>query len=257
MLFKLNNWFLTNNIFIAICSVATLKYFSIVTKVGVAPNYFYISFFSTLCAYNFLRNNHFKLKSIKSLVIVLSALISVAEILLFFAPNNFLYIIPLAIVVTYRYPIILGTTLRSKPMLKLSAISLTWILMSTIPLLNQHLEEAALHKLIFASLAEIMLIGALSISFDVFDLKSDKTKTIATVLGAARSMILAELMVVVYLMINVLFTTSFREKLAHTLVSVLATCVFFGYKKLSTKSLQYYFADGLLLLQVAVLFVLD
>lgn len=263
MIFRdLNTYFVRDNLFISICSVFLLFYFSLLVQIAIPSAYYLFSFFGTLSIYNFFRKSkpslkffRYQLPTFTFELILYSLIICILSFYLIDSVNKYLYCIPLLLAFAYKFPIFQNKSLRSFPFLKLIIISLVWILMAIIPFCSNDLDSSTIHKIIFVGITQFLFFIAICIPFDIFDRDKDEIKTIATVFGSRRAIYLSIVCLALYFALHLIETASYKEKLAHTTISIIGFCILIQYRKLKTKTLQYYLVDGLIILQTLIVFI--
>lgn len=262
MLNKLNTYFVTYNVFISICSLALLFYFSLLTNLKISSIYYLFTFFGTLSIYNLYRlfPSFYQIKdhisSFALELIVYSLLLGSISFYLINSSNKYLYFIPVIISLAYKFPLFGKKNLRSLPYLKVFLISMVWVLMAIIPLFTEQIDTATKNKIIFLSLTQFFFFIAITIPFDVFDLEKDEIKTTATALGAKKAIYISLTCLLIYFVAHLILYASFKEKLAHSFISFIVFITLIQYKKLTSKPLQYYFVDGLIIIQTLIVYLL-
>ena len=140
--------------------------------------------------------------------------------------------------------------------MKVFIIAFVWISIAAIPLFTDQLDAITKRELLPLIITQFFFFIAITIPFDVFDMKKDEMKTIATRFGATKAIYLSLASACIYVTIHVLTDSTAKEKIAHCIVFLIATVIISRYKQLKTKTLQYYFLDGLIIFQTLVIYVL-
>ncbi len=262
MLNWLNRYFVRYNFFISICSLALLAYFSVLTHHRVSPLNYIFSFFGTLCVYNLFRlfpslnDVKQRLSTIAVELILYSSILCVIAFYLIDDNIKYYYLIPIIISLAYKFPIFLKKELRNLAFFKVFIIAFVWISIAAIPLFSDQLDAITKNTLSLLVVAQFFFFIAISIPFDVFDMKKDEMKTIATRFGATKAIYFSLACACVYAIIHVLTDNTIKEKIAHCIVFLITISIISQYKKLKTKTLQYYFLDGLIIFQTLVIYLL-
>lgn len=262
MLTWLNRYFVRYNFFISFCSLALLSHFSVLTHHPVSPLNYIFSFFGTLCIYNLFRlfpsldDVKQRLSSIAVELILYSSILCIIAFYLIDDTIKYYYLIPIIISLGYKFPIFLKKELRSLAFFKVFIIAFVWISIAAIPLFSDQSDAITKHTLSVLIIAQFFFFIAITIPFDVFDMKKDEMKTIATRFGATKAIYLSLASACIYLAIHLLTDNSVKEKIAHSIVFLITISIISQYKKLKTKTLQYYFLDGLIIFQTLVIYLL-
>lgn len=262
-MYRLNKYLLYYNVFISLCSVALVLYFSIVTNINVSPIIYCFTFFGTLGIYNLFRlypsiNDYFKHRSSFSFDLIFYSLI-ICAVCYWFIPNDIklFYIIPAVLSLAYKFPLIDKKDLRSLPYLKVFIIAAVWILAGAIPVLQNTLPDYGLNKkLVMIMVSQFFFFIAITIPFDVFDVEKDKMKTLATTMGTKRAIIVAKICLIIHVAIAILKEPSSMEIIGHVVIATLTFIVLSSYKHLQQRQLQYYCVDGLIILQTLIIYFL-
>lgn len=259
---SLNIYLIRYNFFIAFCSVCALFYFSILTELQVSSLYYLFTFFGTMAVYNLFRlsasfSTLFKKQSFDfSRELILVSLI-ICGISFFLIPSKtkYYYAIPLILSFLYQFSLFKSKNLRSQPYFKILVTAFVWILMSIIPFLSYKFSAEQRHEFYILSSAQFLFFLSLAIPFDVFDEEEDSIKTLAKILGSKKAISLALLFLFGYLVLHLIQHSSFHDKLAHSLITVIAFFSLINYKRMKTVALQYYFIDGLIILQTGIVLI--
>lgn len=248
----LNIYLLRYNFLISFCSVALLAYFSALTNVHISPLYYVMVFFSTLTLYNLyrlvpnIRKFSFKKMNFASEIILYSTIISFFTFLLIIDNFKFLYLIPLLMTLIYKYPLIGHKELRRIPLVKIIVVAFVWVSVALIPFIDDVYAHPAALKIFFS---EFFFFISITIPFDIFDLKLDKMKTTASFFGVKGALVLSKISLVIYFLINMFQDTPVTLKLSHLIVTAITYGVLQNVVKIRSRSLQYYFVDGLIIVQ--------
>lgn len=264
MLLKvLNIYLIRYNFFIAFCSVSSLLYFSILTELEISTFYYLFTFFGTLALYNLFRlspsfSTIFKKHDFGFSSELIFVSLVICAISFFFIPSNtkYYYLIPLFLSFLYQFSILGTKNLRTLPYFKILVTALVWILMTGIPFLSNKFNDEKLNEFYFLVLSQFLFFLSLAIPFDVFDEEKDSIKTLAKILGSRKAIFLTMFILLAYFILHLIENSSFEDKLAHFLITLLGIFSLINYKKWNTVSLQYYFIDGLIILQAGIIFLL-
>lgn len=277
------DFLLFSNTFMALCAIAQ----GLVTfyLIGAKPVYPVLAllFVATLGLYSFSILNGKKPEQARQsphirerwffghhrLMVTITIVCFLALIPLFFAISNeskILLIFLATISFTYSLPLFsLGDKkfgLRNIPGLKQFLITLVWT-MSTVlfPLLeaqHQHLGNVNMRDATILIAKRFLLIGALSVPFDIRDLFQDKQtglKTIPTMWGEKNAYLICQVLLAGYIVLLFLFRhNGFSPDFwALTFTAVLAGWLIF--RSTIEKDEYYYFfgVDGILILQYLML----
>jgi hypothetical protein len=260
MLLKVLNIFLIRyNFFIAFCSISSLFYFSIVTEIEISAFYYLFTFFGTLALYNLFRLSSSILEffteksfSFSKQLIYVSLIICGISFILIPSQTKLYYFIPLFLSFLYQFTFLGSKNLRSFPYLKIVVTAVVWLLMSVIPFLSLELMVEKINELYFLSISQFLFFLSLAIPFDVFDAENDEINTLAKILGAKKSIYLAMLFLFGYFSVNLLTNSVLEIKIAHGLITLIGFISLKNFRKMKTVTSQYYFIDGLILLQAGV-----
>jgi hypothetical protein len=252
------------NFFIAFCSVATILYFSILTEVKISIFYYIFTFFGTLAVYNLFRlslsfyqifkKNQEKLSQI---LIIVSLLI--CSISFIFIPGNskYSYILPFILSLLYQFSFFGEKNLRRFPYFKILIIAFVWLLMTLIPFFEADLNPEKLTQIYFLCSSQFLFYISLAIPFDVFDQEKDEIKTLAKIIGPQKAINASIFSLFCFLLINLLENSNFEHKIAHISFTFIASLSLLNYKKFQTVAAQYFFIDGLIILQVGIFFLIS
>jgi len=275
------DFLLFSNLFIALCAVAQ----GLVTYqlLHIKPDYYILGllFFSTLALYNFCillakpTNphespfkrvrwifSHHRIIISLTLIAVLSALILAtflslqAQILLAFLG---------AISVTYSLPIF---TLQDKkfgirniPGLKLFLIALVWsascVLLPILELESSQSITIPARDTLLLIAKRFLFIAAITVPFDIRDLFQDRDsslKTIPVLVGEKNSYLVCQGLLITYLVLLFLFTTSFDRNFFGIMLTILLTG-WLIFKSNWKRDEYYYFLylDGTMIVQFLML----
>lgn len=259
MIYRLNKYLLHYNIFISMCAVSLVLYFSVATQTSVPPSIYIMTFFGTLAIYNLFRlypnlKEYLKHPTLtSSKLIIYSLVLSGVCYLVLPKELKLLYVLPIILSLCYKFPIINHKDLRSIPFIKVFIIAAVWILIGAIPVIQQ---AESIHTLIPRMAAQFLFFVAITIPFDVFDVEKDKIKTFATKLGAKKAIAVAKLCLVLHLFLAVANSLNYQEMIAHVIVSAITFMILSIHHRLSSRKLQYYCVDGLILLQTFLIIIL-
>ncbi len=263
MLYRLNKYLLHYNIFISICAVALVLYFSIVTHTKVNFFIYPMTFFGTMSIYNFFRlypnlqeyTTHKSLTSFK--IIILSLIIS--GLCYLFLPKDLklLYMLPLVLSLFYKFPLLNHKDLRSLPFAKVFIIAGVWILAGAIPVMKEMTAGNNYdHSIWLRMLAQFFFFIAITIPFDVFDMEKDTIKTFATAIGKNKAILTAKFFLLMHLICAIYASENYREILAHFFVALITFIILSLHRYLTSRKWQYYCVDGLIILQTLVILLL-
>ncbi|MBS1651833.1 MAG: hypothetical protein JSU07_07480 [Bacteroidetes bacterium] len=255
---RINVFLVRYNVLISLCAVSLLGYFSIITKIHVSALYYVLTFFSTLSLYNMYRlfPNIISFRAYKRSLgielILYGVTITAITFSLISDSLKYLYLVPFIITIIYKFPIILKKELRQIPFLKVVIVALVWVLIGLIPFLHDEIKSPENLKLFFP---QFLFFIAITIPFDIFDVKIDTIKTTANLFGVNKSLFLAKVFLILFLVSALLLPLSFNIKVSHIIVSIVAFVVLLNLKNLKSKAMQYYFVDGLIIFQLLLVYV--
>lgn len=246
-----------SNIFVAICSVALthLTYLLLNLPKGNNTPVLLLVFCSTFFTYNIqrvIRLNYQELIGknigirlgwiVRNRALLLSSSLLILLIscctLFFLNRSTLLTIIPLALLsILYVTPFIpyqqKFISLRTIPFIKIFIIAMVWTLVTVvIPYVNESgFSNFNNSNFAFVLLTRFLFIFAITLPFDVRDLRYDKNaklKTIPSAIGAKSTIILSELLLLSYALI-LFFQYYFAERLSLeqfiALISSIAVCM--------------------------------
>src|ERR1700752_556271 len=206
MFYRLNKYLLHYNIFISICAVALVLYFSVVTHTKINLIIYPMTFFGTMGVYNLFRLyptfkaviKHKSLTSFK--LIILSLVLSGLCYLLLPKSLKLLYLVPIILSLFYKFPLFNHKDLRSLPFVKVFIIAAVWILAGAIPVIKGiHMGNEPNSDLWIRMVAQFFFFIAITIPFDVFDMEKDRIKTFATGMGKANAILIAKIALLLHL----------------------------------------------------------
>ena len=275
------DFLLFSNIFIALCAVAQ----GLVTYqlLKVKPDFFVLGllFFSTLALYNFSillakpKNpdkspfkrvqwifSHHRIMITLTLIALLSCLILVtflslqSQILL-----GFLGLISVA----YSLPIFTFQDkkfgIRNIPGLKLFLIALVWsascVLLPILELESSQAFTAPARLTLLLVAKRFLFVAAITVPFDIRDLFQDRNsalKTIPVMVGEKNAYLVCQGLLIVYLVLLFLFTSSFDRNFFGLMATILLTG-WLIFKSSWKKDEYYYFLylDGTMIVQFLML----
>ncbi|WP_299515303.1 UbiA family prenyltransferase [Mucilaginibacter sp.] len=276
------DFFLFSNVFMALCAVTQ----AMVTfhLIGCRPLYTVLAllFTSTIGIYNFsilltkpkepqksvyirvrwFFSHHrlmvtFTIVSILSLVPLFFLVSTEARLLLvFLAIISFAYSLPLFSLGDQKFG------LRNIPGLKQFLITTVWTLSTVLlPILeaqDMHLTNISMRDTTILLAKRFLLIGALTVPFDIRDLFEDRKsglKTIPVVLGEKRAYLFCQVLLAGYVVLLFLFkNNSFNNDFwALTLTAILAGWLIFKSEWKKDEYYYFFYLDGVLILQYVVL----
>lgn len=195
---KTVTFLLYSNLFVSLCVVALAIRTALVLDLNVDSSFFIFIFFSTLFTYNFQRLTRFKYKeyssknviwnksnyNISKIICLISFLISF--VFIFSLNQTSLYLLIPLFIVSFLYPLKLFSklSLREIPFLKIFLISIVWTLTTTLLVVIES-NSSLSFKLMPLLLDRFLFVLAITIPFDIRDLKLDKSdiQTIPMVFG--------------------------------------------------------------------------
>ena len=278
------DFLLFSNIFMALCAVAQALVTFHLIDVKPIPVVTGLLFTSTLGIYNFSillskpkhpeRSSykrvrwffsHYRLMVTFTIVSLLSLiplffLLSMESriLLIFLSILSFGYGLPLFSVGDHKFG------LRNIPGLKPFLITLVWtlscVLLPVLEAQDQHLSDISTRNITIMIAKRFLLIGALTVPFDIRDLFQDKQsglKTIPVAWGEKNAylfcqFLLAGFVVLLFLFKNNGFNTDF---FALTLTAILTGWLIFRSKWEKNEYYYFFYLDGVLILQYVVLVV--
>jgi 4-hydroxybenzoate polyprenyltransferase len=280
------DFLLFSNIFMALCAVAqALVTFQLI---GSKPVYTVLAllFTATLGIYNFcilvakpkdpekspffrLRwfYSHYRLMVTLTIVSILSLiplffLISTESrlLLIFLAIISFCYGIPLFSFGDQKFG------LRNIPGLKPFLITLVWTLsIVLLPILESedlHLADVSMHDTAILIAKRFLLIGALTVPFDIRDLFEDHKlglKTIPVMIGEKGAYLFCQVMLAGYIVLLFLFRNNgFNlDFFALATTAILAGWLIFKSKWEKNEYYYFFYLDGVLILQYVILILFN
>ncbi|MES2587351.1 MAG: hypothetical protein V4622_00140 [Bacteroidota bacterium] len=258
----LNIYLIRYNFFIAFCSICVLFYFSILTENKISPFYYLFTFFGTLALYNLFRlspsfSGLFKKQSMGFSHELIFVSLIICAISFFLIPSNtkYFYLIPIFLSSLYQFSIFGLKNLRTFPYFKIMIIAFVWVLMALIPFLEYKFTQEKLHNFYFLTLTQFLFFLSLAIPFDVFDEQKDEIKTLAKMLGAKKAIYLSLFFLLIYLVLHLIENSSFQEKIAYSTITLTSFVTLMNYKRMKAIASQYYFIDGLIVVQTAIIFL--
>ncbi|MDB5120508.1 MAG: hypothetical protein JWN56_1726 [Sphingobacteriales bacterium] len=275
------DFLLFSNLFIALCAVAQ----GLVTYqlLNVKPDYYVLRllFFSTLALYNFsillakpkhpekspFRRvrwifSHYRIMISLTLIAVLSCLILVT----FLSLQSQILIAFLGLIsITYSLPIFTFQDkkfgIRNIPGLKLFLIALVWaascVLLPILELESSQAVTTPARDTLLLIAKRFLFIAAITVPFDIRDLFQDRNsslKTIPVMVGEKNAYLVCQGLLIAYLILLFLFTSSFDRNFFGIMLTVLLTgwLIF----KSSWKRDEYYYflyLDGTMIVQFLML----
>lgn len=263
MLYRLNKYLLHYNIFISICAVALVLYFSVVTHTKVNLIIYPMTFFGTMGIYNLFRlypnlKEVIKHKSLTSFKLIIISLV-LSGLCYLFLPKDLklLYIAPLILSLFYKFPLVKHKDLRSIPFVKVFIIAAVWILAGAIPVIKDIGSENNISSdLWLRMIAQFFFFIAITIPFDVFDMEKDHIKTFATGMGKTKAIVIAKIALTLHLLCAIWVSVNYQEGLAHFAISSITFIILSLHHYLKSRKLQYYCVDGLIILQTLFIILL-
>lgn len=250
-------------------------------QLGMPPQwhpYLFIIFFATLFDYNLHRlvtvlsnkealnsDKHKWLKEYLNLFYVL-VVFSVIGFLIavYFAKKEVLITLsPFAfITLFYSLPVFKNQKylfrLREIPILKIFLISIVWSATTILlPIVQSGKSFDFLHVALML-IERFLFVFAITIPFDIRDMQGDEQsglKTIPLIIGVKKSMILANALIMLFLLISVYhYQSSIVVTLLTFVLSAISTLYFLNSKRLQKSSFYHYgILDGTMLLQGVLL----
>lgn len=263
MLYRLNKYLLHYNIFISICAAALVLYFSVVTRTKINLIVYPMTFFGTMGVYNLFRlypnlKDVIKHKSLTSFKLIILSVILSGFCYLFLPKDlKLLYIVPFILSLFYKFPLIKHKDLRSIPFVKVFIIAVVWILTGAIPVIKEinHGNNIS-SDLWIRMVAQFFFFIAITIPFDVFDMEKDHIKTFATGMGKTSAILIAKIALLLHLICAIWVSVNYREGLAHVAISLITFTILSLHDYLTSRKLQYYCVDGLIILQTLFIIIL-
>ena len=278
------DFLLFSNIFMALCAVAQALVTFHLVDVKPIPSVTGLLFTSTLGIYNFSillsKPKHpekspyrrvrwffaryrlmvtFTIVSLLSLVPLFFLLSIESKILLvFLSILSFGYSLPLFAVGDHKFG------LRNIPGLKPFLITLVWtmscVLLPVLEAQDMHLSDISTRDITILIAKRFLLIGALTIPFDIRDLFQDKhfgLKTIAVAWGEKNAYLFCQVLLVGYVALLFLFRgNGFNaDFFALSITAVLMGWLIFRSKWKKNEYYYFFYLDGVLILQYVVLVV--
>jgi 4-hydroxybenzoate polyprenyltransferase len=276
------DFFLFSNLFMSLCAVAqALVTFHLIGSKPI-PAVTGLLFTSTLGIYNFsilltkpdkpeaspyrrvrwfFSHNRlmvtFTIVSLLSLIPLFFLLSMEARILLvFLSILSFCYSIPLFTIGEHKFG------LRNIPGLKPILITLVWTLSCVLlPILeaeNQHLADVSMRDTMILIAKRFLLIGALTVPFDIRDLFQDRQsglKTIPVAWGEKNAYLFCQVLLAGYIVLLFLFRNNgfSIDFFALTTTAILMGWLIFRSKWEKDEYYYFFYLDGVLVLQYVVL----
>jgi 4-hydroxybenzoate polyprenyltransferase len=278
------DFLLFSNIFMALCAVAQVLVTFHLIDVKPIPTVTGLLFTSTLGIYNFSillsKPKHpekspyrrvrwffahyrlmvtFTIVSLLSLVPLFFLLSMESKILLvFLSILSFGYSLPLFAVGDHKFG------LRNIPGLKPFLITLVWtmscVLLPVLEAQDMHLSDISTRDITILIAKRFLLIGALTIPFDIRDLFQDKhfgLKTIAVAWGEKNAYLFCQVLLVGYVALLFLFRRNGfnADFLGLSITAALMGWLIFRSKWEKNEYYYFFYLDGVLILQYVVLVV--
>lgn len=261
---KIISFLLYSNLFVSLCVLALAVRTALILDIKVESYFFYFILFSTLFTYHFQRiirisykeyssdnlnwnKSNFKL----SVIICLISLIVCFGFVFSLNQTSLYFLIPLFLI-SFLYPLksFSKISLREVPFLKIFLIAIVWTFTTTILLVTES-NNSISSKLIPLLLDRFLFVLAITIPFDIRDLKFDKNeiKTMPMVFGVRGAKNIA----FVCLFLSVLAVVyqycyldlSYRFLFSHALTCTIAF-LFVTYSETSNKDFYFsFFVEGL------------
>lgn len=261
---KIISFLLYSNLFVSLCVLALTIRTILILDVNVEKYFFYFILFSTLFTYHFQRiirisykeyssdNLNWNKTNFKLSVIICLISLAVCFGLVFSLNQTSLYFLIPLFFISFLYPLksFSKISLREVPFLKIFLIAIVWTFTTTILVVTESNNEISF-KLIPLILDRFLFVLAITIPFDIRDLKFDKDeiKTIPMVFGVTGAKNIA--FVCLFLsVLAVLYQYCFLALSYHFLVSHAFTCtiafLFVAYSQTSNKDFYFsFFVEGL------------
>jgi 4-hydroxybenzoate polyprenyltransferase len=278
------DFLLFSNIFMALCAVAQVLVTFHLIDVKPIPTVTGLLFTSTLGIYNFSillsKPKHpekssyrrvrwffahyrlmvtFTIVSLLSLIPLFFLLSMESKILLvFLSILSFGYSLPLFAVGDHKFG------LRNIPGLKPFLITLVWtmscVLLPVLEAQDMHLSDISTRDITILIAKRFLLIGALTIPFDIRDLFQDKhfgLKTIAVAWGEKNAYLFCQVLLVGYIALLFLFRRNGfnADFFALSITAALMGWLIFRSKWKKNEYYYFFYLDGVLILQYVVLVV--
>lgn len=273
------SFLLDSNLFVALCVVALSIRTTLILELNIHFSLLLFIFFSTLFTYHFQRlvriiykeyalNNAVWYKSNFKLSVFFVFFSLIACLLLAFELNftTLILLLPM-FAISFLYPFKFyynskfKISLRETPFLKIFLIAIVWTFVTTILVANED-DKLLWHKLIPIIIDRFCFVLAITIPFDIRDLKYDdkRIKTIPILFGVTGSKIIAYCFVLLSIF-SVAFQFYFLNLNYSFFLSHLFTCVIalilIKYSETSNKDTYYSFlVEGLSLLLLVSYFLI-
>lgn len=257
MFYRLNKYLLHYNIFISMCAVALVLYFSTITNQKVSPIIYTMTFFGTLGVYNLFRlyptfQDYFQHKNLRTYKLIFFSFIFSGVCYLLLPLNlKILYCIPVLLSLSYKFPIIFNKDLRSIPFIKVFIIASVWIVIGAGPILLSP-EQTHTH-LYLRMLSQFLFFISITLPFDVFDANKDRIQTFATKMGNTKAIGIAMTCLFAHLILACLISNNHKEMAAHCIISIITFFILINYQKLTSRKWQFYCVDGTIILQTIII----
>lgn len=259
MLYRINKYLLHYNIFISICAVALVLYFSIITHQKVSLAVYGMTFFGTLGVYNLFRlygtfTDYIRHKNLSAFkLIFFSFSFSVICYLLLPVNLKILYCIPAILSLSYKFPLLFNKDLRSIPFIKVFIIAAVWIFMGANPMISSAPNQMHLY---LRMLSQFLFFIAITIPFDVFDADKDRIQTFATQMGKSKAITIAKIALTLHLILACFNSNNLKEVIAHLIISITTMIILMNYQKFTSRKWQFYCVDGMIILQTFIVLLL-
>jgi 4-hydroxybenzoate polyprenyltransferase len=152
----------------------------------------------------------------------------------FINPYSFIILLPMGgLSLFYVIPIIpfysKSPTLRDLPYLKIFIIGFVWsIAIVWLPIMDTHFEFVSTNKFIIALIQNFLFVIAITLPFDIRDVKFDKSnnlKTIPQLIGLKRAILLSVLLLLSSMLLLKLITISYNHFFGLMIGSVLTILI--------------------------------
>lgn len=280
------DFLLFSNVFMALCAVAQ----ALVTfhLIGSRPLYFVLAllFTSTIGIYNFsillskpkqpeksgyVRIRWFFTHNRLMVTFTIVAILSLVPLFFLISTESKLLLIFLSVIsFSYSLPLFsLGEQrfgLRNIPGLKPFLITVVWTLSTVLlPILEAqelHLTNISMRDTTILIAKRFLLIGALTIPFDIRDLFEDRKvglKTIPVIVGEKKAYLFCQLLLVGYIILMFLYQNNgfSNDFWALSLTAILAGWLIFKSEWERDEYYYFFYLDGVLILQYFILLLFN
>lgn len=248
------------NFFIAFAAVALLFLVDFLFESHLAKTDYGFIFASTLLTYNLFRtpiqsiDSFFQTQKLRLILLILSAILAFGCFIQFNRGLQLSFLVLGTVTSSYKFSFFKLKPLREIPFLKLPIITAVWITSVALFFVHEPMNpflKTEFHVFLYM---QVFLFIAITIPFDVFGLNEDEMPTIPNHFGVQKALFFSKIAILIYGMLPLIFGIK-RMLIPAITVTMISFLVIQATQQLKNKAMQYYFLDGIIIMQTVVYFL--